>query len=286
MLPYAKMNGIGNSILVVDERGHAPVITGDMARDLGHGALAFEQMMVLSDAAGADGARSGFDAAVSIFNSDGSRAGACGNGTRCVAWFMGQTGSGDAQCLDIDGTAVLCRRDGPLCFTVDMGMPQLGWRDIPLREPTDTLAVELGAILAETGLGAPVAVGMGNPHAVFFVPDATGIDLAALGPRFERHAMFPDRANISFAEILSAERILLRVWERGAGPTLACGSAACATLVAAARRGLAARQAGIVLPGGELTIAWRPDEHVLMSGPVALEHRGWLDPATGETKPW
>lgn len=285
MLPYAKMNGIGNSILVVDERGHLSIVTADMARDLGRGALAFEQMMVLSDPAGSS-AGSGFDAAVRIFNSDGSRAGACGNGTRCVAWFMGETGSGDALRLDIDGTAVLCRRDGPLCFTVDMGVPQLDWRDVPLREPADTLAVDLGAILAETGLGAPVAVGMGNPHAVFIVPDAAAIDLATLGPRFERHPMFPDRANISFAEILSADRILLRVWERGAGPTLACGSAACASLVAAARRGLTARQARIILLGGELTVAWRADDHVLMSGPVALEHRGRLDPATGETRPW
>ena len=120
MLRFAKMNGVGNSILVVDERGGTPVLTGEMARDLCRGPLAFEQMLVLSDA-------DGVDAAVRIFNTDGSRAGACGNGTRCVGWFMGETGSGDALSLDVDGTAVSCRRDGPLAFTVDMGAPRFGW---------------------------------------------------------------------------------------------------------------------------------------------------------------
>ena len=281
MLPFAKMNGIGNSILVVDERGRRPVITGDTAKRLCQGDLAFEQMMVLSDAA-----RPGFDAAVRIYNTDGSRAGACGNGTRCVAWFMGETGSGERLALDIDGTAVSCQRGDSLEFTVDMGTPRLDWRDIPLREAADTSAVDLGPILDEAGLQRPVAVGMGNPHAVFFVPEAAAVDLAVWGPRFERHPMFPDRANISFAAVGATDRITLRVWERGAGPTLACGSAACATLVAASRRGLAGRPARIALPGGALDLAWREDGHVLMTGPVALEHRGRLEPMTGDRAPW
>ncbi len=281
MLPFAKMNGIGNSILVVDERGRLPALTGERARALCRGPLAFEQMMVLSDAA-----EPGVDAAVRIFNTDGSRAGACGNGTRCVAWYVGETGGPDDLSLDVDGTAVLCRRDGPLAFTVDMGAPRFGWRDIPLGRPADTLALDLGDALAGTGLEAPAAVSMGNPHAVFFVPDARGIDLAALGPRFERHPLFPDRANVSFAEVRAPDDILLRVWERGAGPTRACGSAACATLVAAALRGLTGRQARVALPGGELSIRWRPDGHVTMAGPVELEHRGRLDLATGRIAPW
>ena len=281
MLPFAKMNGIGNSILVVDERGRTPIITGAMARRFCGGDLAFEQMMVLSDAA-----RPGFDASVRIFNQDGSRAGACGNGTRCIAWFMGETGSGGTLKLDIGGAAIACYRDGPLTFTVDMGTPCLDWNDIPLREAADTLSVDLGPMLNEAGLQRPVAVGMGNPHAVFFVPDASAIDLGTWGPRFERHPMFPDRANISFAEVGTTDRIALRVWERGAGPTLACGSAACATLVAASRRGLAGRHARIALPGGDLELAWREDDHVLMSGPVALEHRGQVDPTTGDRAPW
>ena len=237
--------------------------------------------MVLSEAT-----RPGFDAAVRIFNTDGSRAGACGNGTRCVAWFMGETGSGDRLTLDVDGTTVSCQRGGSCEFTVDMGAPRLAWRDVPLREGADTLAVDLGPILDEAGLQRPVAVSMGNPHAVFFVPDVAAIDLAAWGPRFERHPMFPDRANISFAEIEAVDRITLRVWERGAGPTLACGSAACATLVAASRRGLAGRHARIALPGGNLDMTWREDGHVLMAGLVALEHRGRFDPKTGDRAAW
>lgn len=284
MLRYAKMNGAGNSILVVDERGTIPSLTGEAARALCRGPLAFEQMMVLSD-------REGVDAAVRIFNTDGSRAGACGNGTRCVAWFImedrpAETGSGDAVALDVDGTAVSCRRDGPLSFTVDMGPPHFGWREIPLREAADTLDLDLGDAIAGTGLTPPAAVSMGNPHAVFFVPDAGTIDLPALGPRFERHPMFPDRANVSFAEVRAPDEIALRVWERGAGATLACGTAACATLVAAALRGLTGRRARVALPGGELSIDWRPDGHVMMTGPVELEHRGRLDPATGDTAPW
>ncbi len=284
MLRYAKMNGAGNSILVVDERGRTPSLTGEAARALCRGPLAFEQMMVLSDGAGVD-------AAVRIFNTDGSRAGACGNGSRCVAWFIieerpAETGSGDAVALDVDGTIVSCRRDGPLLFTVDMGAPHFGWREIPLREAADTLTLDLGDALLGTGLASPAAVSMGNPHAVFFVPDAGAVDLPSLGPRFERHPMFPDRANVSFAEVRAPDEITLRVWERGAGATLACGTAACATLVAAALRGLTGRQARVALPGGELGIAWRADGHVMMTGPVALEHRGRLDPATGDTAPW
>ncbi len=281
MLRYAKMNGAGNSILVVDERGGIPAITGEMARALCAGPLAFEQMMVLSDAAAPE-----FDAAVRIFNTDGSRAGACGNGTRCVAWFMAETGSGDALGLDVDGTAVSCRRVGPRVFAVDMGAPHFGWRDIPLGEAADTLQLDLGDAIAGTGLAAPAAVSMGNPHVVFFVRDAAAIDLPALGPRFERHPLFPDRANVSFAEVRGPEDILLRVWERGAGATLACGSAACATLAAAALRGLTGRRASVALPGGTLDIAWRDDGHVTMTGPVELEHRGRLDPATGVFASW
>lgn len=282
MLRYAKMNGAGNSVLVVDERGgSSPAITGEVARALCAGPLAFEQMMVLSEPVAP-----GVDAAVRIFNTDGSRAGACGNGTRCVAWFMGETGGGDALGLDVDGTAVSCRRLGPLVFAVDMGAPHFGWRDIPLREAADTLQLDLGDALAGTGLEAPAAVSMGNPHVVFFVRDAAAIDLPALGPRFERHPLFPDRANVSFAEVRGPGDIRLRVWERGAGATLACGSAACATLAAAALRGLTGRRARVALPGGTLDIDWRDDGHVTMTGPVELEHQGRVDPATGEIALW
>ena len=275
MLPFAKMNGAGNAILVVDERGHVPVVTGEMARLTGAGRLGFDQMMVLSDAA-----RPGVDATVRIYNTDGSRAGACGNGTRCVAWVMLETSDADRVVVDVDGQDLPCRRHSPTTFTVDMGPPRLDWRDIPLREAADTRAVDLGPDLRRFGLQPPMAVSMGNPHAVFFVPSARDIDLAQAGAHFEHHSMFPDRANIGFAEVEARDRILLRVWERGAGATLACGSAACAALVAAARSGRTVRHAEIELPGGTLTVEWREaDDHVLMTGPVELEERGSLETA-------
>ncbi len=269
-IPFAKMNGAGNSILVVDERGIGPVMSGEVARRIAEQKIGFDQMMVIGDAT-----ISGLDAAVRIFNTDGSRAGACGNGTRCVAWMMLEGQTQTTLRLDVEGTDVVCTRLSDQAFTVDMGSPRFGWRDIPLREPLDTGAVPMGEVLTELALEPPVAVSMGNPHAVFFVPDATTIDLVGHGRRLEHHPLFPDRANISFAQVLDRETIRLRVWERGAGVTLACGSAACATLVAASRRGLTGRRATLCLPGGDLHIDWRKDDdHVLMTGPVELERRG------------
>ena len=167
-------------------------------------------------------------------------------------------------------------------FTVDMGPPRLAWNEIPLRDPypdTRTIAVETRLPEAPE-LRNPSAVGMGNPHAIFWVEDASAYDLARIGPAFEHDPAFPERANISFAQVLGPDRILLRVWERGAGATRACGSAACATLVAAARKGLTGRKATVSLPGGDLIIEWREgDDHVLMTGPVELEHEGVLRPA-------
>ncbi len=270
-LPFARMNGAGNAILVVDERGCPRAMTGDTARRIGEGRLNFDQMMVIGDPA-----RPGVDATIRIFNIDGSRAGACGNGTRCVAWVMLEGENRHELNLDIEGTPVSCRREAETRFTVDMGAPSFGWRAIPLRHAADPDAADLGAVLGELGLPRPSVLGMGNPHAIFFVPDARAIDLEDYGHRLEHDPMFPDRANVSFAEVLARDHIRLRTWERGAGATLACGSAACATLVAAARRGLAGRQATVSQRGGDLVITWREDGHVLMTGPVELEERGLL----------
>ena len=274
-LPYVKMNGIGNSILVVDLRGSGSSLDGVTAEAIGaQPGLHFDQLMAINDPR-----RAGADAFVDIFNIDGSRAGACGNGTRCVAWVMLrhseaqrlliQTAAGDLPCVRIDETT----------FSVDMGAPGLNWGDIPLRSAVaDTRAV----LLPDRSSALPAmltqfsAVSMGNPHAVFFVPDVHGIDLATVGPAIEHNPIFPDRANVSFAEVAGRDNIVLRVWERGAGTTLACGSAACATLVAAVRAGLTERTARVRLPGGDLTIAWREDNHVVMTGAVALEHEGML----------
>jgi diaminopimelate epimerase len=209
------------------------------------------------------------DAYMRIYNIDGSVSSACGNGTRCVAHYLGAGGTENLR-LETDAGLIETRRAAATVYTVDMGTPRLLWRDIPLSREEDTRAVAVDPPVA----GAPArfaAVSMGNPHAVFFVPDAEAIALEDLGPRLERHPLFPERANISFAQIVAQDEIILRVWERGTGATRACGSAACATLVAAARAGLAGRRARLRLPGGDLEIEWRADDHVLMTGGVEFE---------------
>lgn len=274
-VPFAKMNGIGNAILVLDLRGR-PALGAEEAVAVGRmEGLAFDQLMALNDPR-----QPGTAAAVDIFNADGSRAGACGNGTRCVAWYLLDGTGEDAVSVETEAGPLACRRLGPLDYSVDMGPPRLGWHDIPLRdavEDTRAFALEPGSEWI-AALGPASAVSMGNPHAIFWLsPEAPLPDLRRLGPALEHHPMFPERANISFARALSRASIALDVWERGAGITLACGSAACAALVSGVRTGLCARSAEVRLPGGSLGIEWREtDDHVLMRGPVALEWRGDL----------
>ena len=268
------MNGAGNEILVLDLRGTDVRVSGEDARAIGAApGLKFDQLMALYDPAHAGSA-----ASMKIFNIDGSLSGACGNGTRCVAWELLRDGAARELQLESDGGLLHATRDGEWTFTVDMGAPQFGWRDIPLAGAgADTARLTLAPAIA----GAPgefSAVSMGNPHAVFFVDDAMAIDLAGLGPQIETHPMFPERVNVSFAQVRARDSILLRVWERGAGATLACGTAACATAVAGARLGLTDRAATVSLPGGDLRIHWRDsDDHVLMTGPVELEFETTLD---------
>jgi diaminopimelate epimerase len=270
------MNGIGNAILVVDLRAGGS-LDGAAARAIGRGRdLSFDQLMAIEPP------RSGkAEAYVTIYNADGSVAGACGNGTRCVAWFLLEGTDRTHTVVETQAGLLACERTGPLAFTVDMGPPALGWRDIPLRDPVaDTSAFPLTPHEPwMDALGPASAVSMGNPHAVFWLaPEAPQPDLGRIGPVLEHHPMFPDRANISFARALAPDAVELAVWERGAGPTLACGSAACATLVSGVRTGRLARRAAIHLPGGTLAIEWREgDGHVLMSGSVELERRGCLD---------
>ncbi|MCC0004584.1 MAG: diaminopimelate epimerase [Methylobacteriaceae bacterium] len=268
------MNGAGNEILVLDLRGTDVRVSGEDARAIGAApGLKFDQLMALYDPAHAGSA-----ASMKIFNIDGSLSGACGNGTRCVAWELLRDGAARDLRLESDGGLLHVTRDNEWTFTVDMGAPQFGWRDIPLAGAgADTARLTLAPAIA----GAPgefSAVSMGNPHAVFFVDDAMAIDLAGLGPQIETHPMFPERVNVSFAQVRARDSILLRVWERGAGATLACGTAACATAVAGARLGLTDRAATVSLPGGDLRIHWRDsDDHVLMTGPVELEFETTLD---------
>ncbi len=271
-----KMNGLGNEIVVLDLRDGAPVSGAD-AKAIGRmPGLYFDQLMAIEPAV-----TPGLDAKLSIYNIDGSRAEACGNGTRCVAAYLQRDAGKTRFRFDSDGGLLDVSCDGDNAITVDMGAPTIDWARIPLAgRPADTVHVVLDPPVTD----APekfTAVGVGNPHAVFFVDDAEAIDLARVGPAIETHPMFPRRINVSFAQRLDADRILLRVWERGAGATRACGTAACATLVAAARTGVTGRAATVTLPGGDLKIAWRAvDDHVLMTGLAEFEFERVLDAAS------
>jgi diaminopimelate epimerase len=266
----AKMNGAGNEIVVLDLRGDNIGITADQARAIHRTAgLAFDQLMVLFDPRRADTA-----AFVRIYNNDGSEAGACGNGTRCVAYFLMRDGERRSLKLETGAGILDCRREGEFIFRVDMGEPRLTWSEIPLRdEVADTRFTPVRIGHAAAGLRRASVVNMGNPHAIFWVKDVAAYDLATIGPLFENHSVFPEKANISLAQIVARDSLRLRVWERGVGLTRACGSAACAALVAAVREGLTDRKALIRLPGGDLTIEWREaDNRVLMTGPVVMEN--------------
>ena len=275
-----KMNGAGNVILVLDLRGAGYQATPEDARAFAAvEKLAYDQLMVLYDPH-----RPGDDAFMTIYNQDGSLSASCGNGTRCVAHYLAeQTGAATIKLATSAGELVV-RREAPLSFTVDMGRPRLDWRDIPLSHAVEDMrAIDLG----QFGLPPASCVSMGNPHAIFFVSDVDAYDLATIGPVLEHDPLFPQRANISLAQALSPEHVRLKVWERGAGQTLACGTAACATLVAGFRAGVLQRRATVNLPGGSLVIAWREaDDHVEMTGPVEFEfvekiHAGFFPPPDG-----
>jgi diaminopimelate epimerase len=279
---FLKMNGLGNEITVLDLRGMKHVVTEAEARAIaGEERTRFDQLMVLHDPK-----TPGTDAYVRIYNTDGSEAGACGNGTRCLAWAltadpqMGRPGR-DSLLLQTRAGLLPAERLSDTVFTVDMGAPRLAWDEIPLAEPfadTSRFELQIGPIDAPI-LHTPCAVSMGNPHAVFFVDDPYAFNLEQIGPLLENHPIFPDRANIGLAAVRAPDHIVLRVWERGAGITRACGSGACAALVAAVRRELSDRKATVSLPGGDLVVEWREsDGHVLMTGPVELEWDGVLEP--------
>ncbi len=264
---FFKMNGLGNEIIVLDLRGADFAVSAQEARAI-HQAdgLAYDQLMVLHDPL-----TPGTEAFVRILNNDGSESGACGNGTRCVAWALMRDDARDVIFVETVRGKLECRREGPLAFTVDMGEPLLAARDIPLRDDiADTRRISLDFDIP--ALTRPAVANMGNPHAVFFVDNVEAYELAKNGPRLEHHPMFPERANISLAQVVARDHIVLKVWERGVGLTQACGSAACATVVCASRLDLTGRRARVTLPGGDLFIDWREtDGHVLMTGPVELE---------------
>jgi diaminopimelate epimerase len=274
-LAFRKMNGLGNEIVVVDLRGSRQIVSAAAARAVAERPTSrFDQMMVLHDPR-----TPGTEAYIKIYNTDGSEAEACGNGMRCVGWVVaGQTGR-KALKFETRAGVLDVAVSGIDRITVDMGKPKFGWRDIPLAEAFhDTRKIELQVgPIDEPVLHSPSVVNVGNPHAIFWVDDVNAFDLGRVGPLLENHPIFPERANISLAHVTSPGTITLRTWERGAGLTKACGSAACAATVCAARKGLTGRQATVTLPGGPLGIEWRADDRIFMTGPVELEHEGTLD---------
>jgi diaminopimelate epimerase len=264
-LGFMKMHGAGNDFVVIDSRGrNAPVVTPALAQALGdrNRGVGFDQLAEIRDSQTAD-------FALDFWNNDGSRAGACGNATRCVSnYMMAQLGKDALTLVTARGCLSAQRRaDGRV--SVNMGQPQLDWAEVPLAQAVDMLHLPLP--------GDPVAVGMGNPHCVMFVADAEAVDLPLTGPLYEHDPLYPQRTNVEFASVIGTDHLRMRVWERGAGITLACGSGACATAVAAHLRGLTGRQVTLDLDGGVLEIDWREDG-VWMTGPVAHVFDGWLSP--------
>jgi diaminopimelate epimerase len=276
---FVKMNGLGNEIVVVDLRGEKILVSAAEARAAAQPEGApYDQLMALHTPR-----TPGTDAFVRIYNSDGSEAGACGNGMRCVADILFRETGKAALTFETRAGLLNCwKSEAPLVSTVDMGKPRFAWNEIPLSEKfEDTRAIELQiGPIDKPILHSPSVVSMGNPHAVFWVDDVGAYDLGKIGPLLEHHPMFPERANISLCAVKSRDHIVVRTWERGAGLTRACGSAACAAAVAAARLRRTGRKVTVTLPGGDLTIEWRErDDHVLMTGPVAYEYEGRFNPA-------
>jgi len=277
-LPYLKMNGLGNDFVVLDARAQKI-------------ALSRQQIVAISDRANGIGCDQlivmepdtveGVDVFMRIYNAEGGEVDACGNATRCIAALVAEETGKSAITIRTNAGILATRTDGEM-VTADMGVPRFGWEQIPLAEPfSDTTGIELqiGPIDAPI-LHTPSVVNVGNPHAIFWVKDLDAHDLAKFGPLLENHPIFPERANITLAQVISDDRIKVKVWERGAGLTLACGTAACATAVAAARKGLTGRKVTIELPGGPLDIEWRvSDDHILMTGPWMLDGQGLIPPA-------
>jgi diaminopimelate epimerase len=278
--PFAKMNGIGNEIIVADMRGRADLVAAQAAVALNADpATRFDQIMAIHDAR-----TPGTGYFIDILNSDGSGAQACGNGTRCVVQALAaETGQTVFTIETVAGILNARQHDDGL-ISVDMGTPRFGWQDIPLAEEfRDTRMIELqiGPIDAPV-LHSPSVVSMGNPHAIFWVDrDVWSYELDRFGPMLENHPIFPERANITIAQVTSPDAMTIRTWERGAGLTKACGSAACASVVAAARTKRTGRSVTLQAPGGALHVEWREDDHVVLTGAAEWEFSGTFDPATG-----
>ncbi|HJN22469.1 MAG TPA: diaminopimelate epimerase [Rhodospirillales bacterium] len=269
-LLFTKMHGLGNDFVVLDGRRVALPVGAGQARAIAdrHTGVGCDQVIIIEPTTSGEA-----DVFMRVRNADGGEAEACGNAARCVAAMIMTENAATQVVIETAAGLLDAEAVGGGDIAVDMGQARLDWRDIPLAGPADTLHLGL-----EAGpFKDPVAVGMGNPHAVFFFDDAEAAALETFGPAIERHEMFPHFVNVGAAQVLSGHEIRLRVWERGAGITRACGSGACAALVAAHRRGYTGRSAQVILDGGSLGIEWLADDHVLMTGPVAVSFRGTLD---------
>jgi diaminopimelate epimerase len=271
-LAFTKMHGLGNDFVVIDARAKAPRLDEAAYRAIGdrRRGIGYDQFLTILPPT------NGGTAYMRIHNPDGSEAEACGNGTRCVAAVLMDEFNRNDVVIETVAGALVCKRSPDGRVTVDMGPADLDWRNIPLAEEVDTLSVDL----RDSPATGACCVNIGNPHAVFFVDDAEAVSLEEVGPVLEHHPMFPELANIEFATVRSRTEIRMRVWERAAGVTQACGSGACAVLVAAARRGLAERRADVILDGGALTIEWTEAGRVLMTGPTATSFSGTIELST------
>ncbi|HEY8573675.1 diaminopimelate epimerase [Phenylobacterium sp.] len=270
--PFLKMNGLGNDFVVVETRSQPFAPSAEEVRAIADRAagIGCDQLIAVEPG-------EGVDARVRFWNADGEEVSACGNGTRCVGWLVMQASGKDEAVIETKAGRLVATRAGERLVSVDMGKPRLAWSEIPLAEEHDTNLLGLNVAGSDFDrLEPPAAVSMGNPHVVFFVPDIETAPVEMVGPVVERLDMFPEGVNVGFAQVKGRDRIRLRVWERGAGLTKACGTGACAALVAAARRGLTDRAATLELDGGELFVAWRHDDHVIMTGPAAVDFAGEL----------
>ena len=276
ILEFSKMHGLGNDFVVFDGRTKNPGLSAAAIRAVSnrYTGVGCDQLIVLEPSKNAD-------VFMRIFNADGNESGACGNATRCIgAQLIDELGRSKVVIETIAGLLETEQASNDR-ISVDMGLVHLDWQDIPLASETDTLHLPIEI----NGLRDPVAVNVGNPHMVFFVDDASVCPIDEFGFQLERHALFPERTNVQMAEVLGYDRIRLKTWERGVGRTLASGSSACATLVAAHRRELCGRTADLIADGGTLSITWRDDNHVVQTGPYAVSYRGTIDPDQLDQEP-
>jgi diaminopimelate epimerase len=272
-IPFRKMNGLGNDFIVLDARQKAISVAPEDARRISDRAKGpgCDQVIVLEPSKTAD-------LFMRIFNADGSEVEACGNATRCIALLIAEESGRPDVTVETRAGLLKAQVESADSVVIDMGTPRFAWEDIPLAEPfADTTCIELQmGPIDDPVLHSPSVVNVGNPHAIFWVDDVEAYDLGRFGPLLENHPVFPERANISLAHVTSRNSLTLRTWERGAGLTKACGTAACAAAVAAARKGLTDRQVTVTLPGGNLFIDWTANGHIVMRGPAELEFEGTL----------